>query len=400
MTAVIVAAVLSVHPTVDEAILLYENGDIPGAIGALEGIVHDSGLSLDELMRAWDRLGSAYYAMGSMEDATAAYLEILKIDVHYDLSPRANPRLRDLLDRVRSENMATAQVVSSPEGALIALDEELMGVTPIDLEGLLSGRTYTISVYAGGYESQTYTLLAQAGRDHSVSFLLEELPATIDLAAASADTSAASQTSALEEILGTPIALQGGPDEAAQSATTADLVNFLTTSGGGFDMAALASSGALSSQRASSGIAGSERLENFTVGSGTPVQVMTTADLSSMMAFSGTGGSMDASTGEGDIPGSSRTGEEIMEVLAEKRGSVTFIYNKHLRSDPMLMGTVLVEMVIEPSGRVSQVSIIESNTFNPAFEIELSRAIGTWRFGAVDENESPLTVRYPFSFSQ
>ena len=89
-----------------------------------------------------------------------------------------------------------------------------------------------------------------------------------------------------------------------------------------------------------------------------------------------------------------------MGVLAEKRSSVTFIYNKHLRNDPMLMGTVTVEMVIEPSGRVSRVNIINSNTYNPAFELELARTIETWRFGAVDENEGALTVQYPFTFSQ
>jgi TonB family protein len=89
-----------------------------------------------------------------------------------------------------------------------------------------------------------------------------------------------------------------------------------------------------------------------------------------------------------------------MEVLNEKRTAVSFIYNKHLRSDPMLMGTVLIEMVIEPSGRVSGVRILGSNTYNPAFELELARTIETWRFGAVDEDEEPLVVQYPFNFSQ
>lgn len=377
-----------VQTTVDEAITLYESGDIPGAIAALEDLVHSSDLSYDEQLRAWDRLGSSYYAMGDTENASIAYLELLKLDVHYDLSPRANPRLRDLLGRVRSENMAEAVVVSSPEGALITLDNQLMGVTPISLDGLLAGREYEIGIFANGYQTQNYTLTAQAGTTHEVSFsLVQALPADVALLSPP-------DTSAVEG----PVEVASGQAAAGQS-STADLVNLLT-SGGSIDMAALASSGALTSQRSSTGIAGAERLTNQSISTGIPVEVMSGSDIQSLMAFSDTGVTQVDPASESSIPGSSRSGEEIMAVLTEQRSSVTFIYNKHLRNDPMLMGTVTVEMVIEPSGRVSRVSIIDSNTYNPAFEVELARTIETWRFGAVDENEGSLTVQYPFTFSQ
>ncbi|NLP06154.1 TonB family protein, partial [Candidatus Fermentibacteria bacterium] len=346
-----------------------------------------------------------------------AYLQILMLDVHYDLSPRANPRLRELLGQVREENMATAVVQSSPEGAFVTLSGEFLGVTPMVLDGLLAGESYEVSAFANGYQAQTITLHAVAGTMHEVDFQLVELPATVNIAGQGPDTtgtvqiaSGGSQDSGQPDIagiLGPQISMSGqgsGPSAGgggasqAQTMSTADLVNILS-SGGGFDMAALASSGALSSQRpAVDSLAGSHRVLNPSVSSGVPVPVVDGAELASLMVFSETA-SQQGSSSE-PLPGSSRSSEEIMEVLAEKRPEITFIYNKHLRSDPMLMGTVMVEMVIEPSGRVSRVDILESTTYNPAFELELAQAIETWRFGAVDSAEDPLTVLYPFSFSQ
>lgn len=393
-TGILLLGLSLVGVSVDEAIALYENGDIPGAIDALEEIVAAPDLSFDERLRAWDRLGSAYFAMGRSDDAGMAYLELLKLDVHYDLSPRANPRLRSLLGTVRDGNMAQAEITSFPDGALVTLDGELMGVTPITLDGLLAGEEYEVSVYSSGFADATRTLVAQAGQSHPMSFSLT--PSLEIVAALAPDSSVAAQVD-LAAILGS-----GGTGPATQGAapaTTADLVNILT-SGGGFDMAALAGSGALSSQRASTGIAGAERFDDIQLVSGTDAQAQSSADPVSTMVFSGAGLSGTGAMSAGEAPGSSRTGDEIMEVLTEKRGAVSFIYNKHLRNDPMLMGTVLIEMVIEPSGRVSSVNILGSNTYNPAFELELARTIETWRFGAVDEDEDPLTVQYPFTFSQ
>ncbi len=394
ITTGLLLAMSLVGVSVDEAIALYENGDIPGAIDALEEIVAAPDLSFDERLRAWDRLGSAYFAMGRSDDAGMAYLELLKLDVHYDLSPRANPRLRALLGTVRDGNMAQAEITSFPDGALVTLDGELMGVTPITLDGLLAGEEYEVSVYSSGFADATRTLLAQAGQSHPMSFSL--IPSLGSVASTAPDSVVAAQVD-LAAILGSGDT--GPATQGATPATTADLVNILT-SGGGFDMAALAGSGALSSQRASTGIAGAERFDDIQLVSGTDAQAQSSADPVSTMVFSGAGLSGTGAMSAGEAPGSSRTGDEIMEVLTEKRGAVSFIYNKHLRSDPMLMGTVLIEMVIEPSGRVSSVNILGSNTYNPAFELELARTIETWRFGAVDEDEDPLTVQYPFTFSQ
>ena len=218
---------------VDQAIDLYEMGDIPGAISALEVLLDEGGLSYDERLRAWDRLGSAYYAMGETSLAEEAYLNLLSLDTHYDLPPTANPRLRDLLGSVREDNVASVEITSVPQGALVTVDGELMGVTPLNLRDLLNGQSYEIGVYAEGYAPDFRTLSPGTGSSIlEVSFALSEM---------SADSGAA-------------LAMT----EGVQEGSSAELVNVITSSQGTIDFEALAGSGALRSNRDSNPMAGSQ----------------------------------------------------------------------------------------------------------------------------------------------
>ena len=366
------ALVLAAGMDVDQAIDLYEMGDIPGAISALEVLLDEGGLSYDERLRAWDRLGSAYYAMGETSLAEEAYLNLLSLDTHYDLPPTANPRLRDLLGSVREDNVASVEITSVPQGALVTVDGELMGVTPLNLRDLLNGQSYEIGVYAEGYAPDFRTLSPGTGSSIlEVSFALSEM---------SADSGAA-------------LAMT----EGVQEGSSAELVNVITSSQGTIDFEALAGSGALRSNRDSNPMAGSQAGTAGLEEAGGSGPVFTRQDLEQSMVFTDVSSSTCGPEGGGPTV-NSRSSDEIMQVLTQNRSQITHVYNKHLRNDPLLNGTVEVEMVIEPSGRVSSVRISNSNTYNPAFELELARTVETWRFGAVDENEGPLTVKYPFNF--
>ena len=371
---------------VDEAIDLYEWGDIPGAIVALEELVQGETLSFDEKLRAYDRLGSAYYAMGQTEEAREAYLDLLALDSHYDLSPLANPRLRDLLGEVRITSLATATIQSSPEGALVTLNGELLGVTPISVDGLLGGSSYEIVVYSSGYLSESSTLAAQPGEHHEISFALLAQATSPDSAAVSVAHAGSDGA---------------GDGQDGTSFATTDLVNMITSTESSLDIEALSDQGAFQSYRESTlQLAGSERIPQADIDDLAMSSINDASDAAGLMVFADTESEDPTAISGGQTgSGSSRDPEEVMAVLAEQQGSVTFIYNKHLRTDPLLAGTVVVEMVIQPSGRVSDVSILESNTYNPAFELELAREIQNWRFGAVDENEGPLVVVRPFNFS-
>ncbi len=415
--------------TVDEAIELYNMGDSPGAIVALERMISQGSLSFDEELRAWDRLGSSYYAMGNNAAASTAYEELLRLDVYYDLSPRANPRLQTLLDSVRDSIMASAMVRSEPAGAFVTLDGQLMGVTPIMLDGLLGGNEYEVDVYQVGYTTEYYNLNALPGFSHMLQFDLDIIPdqASVAVANAGSSTIPDSQINSQEateenqgsvgnlrpdEMVSSPLETtqvagtsSGNPDQqvidssetSAQSPqNTADLLAMLS-GGGGIDMAALNSSGNLTAGGGSSiGLAGSTGGRSGGVSSGVAAQAEALGR--EIMVFSDIS-SLSTPTVSGSESYSSRSAQEIAELVAEKRGTVMYVYNKHLRTDPLLMGRVEVAMIVHPSGRVSDVEIVTSNMYNQAFELELISSIQQWRFGSVSSSEGPLPIQLPFSFS-
>ena len=440
--------------TVDEAIELYNMGDSPGAIIALEQMISLGSLSFDEELRAWDRLGSSYYAVGNSVAAGNAYTELLRLDVYYDLSPRANPRLQALLDSVRDSIMASAMVRSEPAGAFVTLDGQLMGVTPIMLDGLLGGNEYDVDVYQVGYVTEYFTLNAQPGFSHMLQFDLNIMPDQGSIAVADAGSSLnpenqsgtvgnlnsdelivspfeteGTTTQAADELIASPfetngqtnptqdelipspfeeqgtVASSGSQDQQLvgsevitqpQPQSTADLIAMLS-GGGGIDMAALNSTGALTSGAGSNiGLAGSSGGRSGEVSSGVAAQAEALGR--EIMVFSDIS-NMNTPTATGSENYSSRTAEEIAELVAEKRGTVMYVYNKHLRTDPLLMGRVDVAMIVHPSGRVSDVEIVSSNMYNQSFELELITSIEQWRFGSVSSSEGPLPIQLPFSFS-
>jgi TonB family protein len=403
--------------TVDQAIELYEMGDIPGAIVALEQMLSGGSLPFDEELRAWDRLGSSYFAMGNINAARTAYLELLHLDVYYDLSTRANPRLQELLDSVRDSNMASAMVRSEPAGAFVTLDGQLMGVTPIMLDGLVGGQNYEVDVYQVGYNTEFHTLSAQPGFSHMLQFDLDVISDLTQVSVAGAGSTASGESQSgtgsgqteqtgaggnqsPDELLVSPLETSGAggtlqsPIAPAQS--TADLLAMLS-GGGGIDMTAISSSGSFASESSESiGLAGSTGGRSGVVSSGVAAQAEALGR--EIMVFSDVS-SLTPPTATGSDSYSSRSAEEISELVAEKRGQVMYVYNKHLRADPLLVGRVDVALIIQPSGRVSDVEIVSSNMYNQAFELELIRTIETWRFGSVSENEGPLPIQLPFNFS-
>jgi TonB family protein len=402
-----VCVLLSVS-TVDEAIELYEMGDIPGAIVALEAMLDRGSLSFDEELRAWDRLGSSYFAMGNTSAASEAYSRLLRLDVYYDFSPRANPRLQTLLDDVRNRTMASAMVRSEPAGAFVTLDGQIMGVTPIMLDGLMGGNSYSVDVYQVGYSAEYYTLLAQPGSNHMLEFTLSVLPDPSTASVASGDQTEAQAGSSAglrpDEMVTSPFESSQSAADAGSVATaashqagsTAELIAMLS-GGGGIDVSSLNSTAGFSTESHEAvGLAGSSGRTGEVISSGIAAQaealgreIMVFSDLSDMAA--------PTATGSGSY--SSRSAEEIAELVAGKRSQVMYIYNKHLRNDPLLMGRVEIALIVHPSGRVSDVEIVSSNMYSPAFELELARAVEQWRFGSVSENEGPLPIQLPFSFS-
>ena len=108
--------------TLDQAIELYLMGDMNGSIAALDALLAEGNLSLDEEIRAYHRLGAAYFGVGESAGMESAFYSLLQLDPYYDLGPRENPQLRRLLDNVRQESMSTVLVQGEPEEALVFMN--------------------------------------------------------------------------------------------------------------------------------------------------------------------------------------------------------------------------------------------------------------------------------------
>ncbi|MCK4504042.1 MAG: energy transducer TonB [Candidatus Aegiribacteria sp.] len=400
----------------DQAIELYLMGDMNGSITALEILLEEEDLSLDEEIRAYHRLGAAYYGIGEPQKTESAFLNVLLLDPYYDLGPWENPALRQLLDHVRQESLATVLIQGEPEGALVFMNGDYVGTAPYIQDNLIGGQTYSFAILAEGYNSDVLSCETLPGQLHTIIYNMslissetevafldttttefhpDLIPEVIeDISAGSSDLQEESGQSSTEETTNASSVVDIG------SINTDQLTELLQ---GGIQMTSLGNIGPLTSvvasQTESSGNLELDR--NPTLFENTNQTIETTSESQARMVFS------DINLGNESIlqtaPGStysSRTSTEIMEVLTSKSSSLAFIYNKHLRADPILAGTVLIEMIVQPSGRVSDVSILESTTYNPAFDLELAAAVGTWRFGAVDADEGPLPVVYPFNFSR
>lgn len=400
----------------DQAIELYLMGDMNGSITALEILLEEEDLSLDEEIRAYHRLGAAYYGIGEPQNTESAFLNVLLLDPYYDLGPWENPALRQLLDLVRQESLATVLIQGEPDGALVFMNGDYVGTAPYIQDNLIGGQTYSFAILAEGYNPDVLSCETLPGQLHTIIYDMTLVSSETEVAFL--DTTATGPhpdlipevieemeggTSDLQEVSGqssTEETTNASSVESVGSIYTDQLTELLQ---GGIQMTSLGNIGPLTSgslsQTEPSDNQDIER--NPTLFENTNQTIETTAESQARMVFS------DINLGDDNIlqtePGSiysSRTSTEIMEVLASKSSSLAFIYTKHLRADPILAGTVLIEMIVQPSGRVSNVSILESTTYNPAFDLELAAAVGTWRFGAVDADEGPLPVIYPFNFSR
>ncbi len=94
---------------------------------------------------------------------------------------------------------------------------------------------------------------------------------------------------------------------------------------------------------------------------------------------------------------SPRSYESIAQVVESYKGGVSFLYNKSLRDNPTLRGTVTVEFIIAGSGEVIDCRVVSSSMKNVPFEEALIKRILQWKFPAVSAGD--VTIVYPLIFS-
>jgi len=93
---------------------------------------------------------------------------------------------------------------------------------------------------------------------------------------------------------------------------------------------------------------------------------------------------------------SARSDEAIRKVMDRNKGAIFAIYNRALRRNPALQGKVTVSMVIEPSGKISDIQLVSSELNDLSLEKKLLARIRMILFGAEDVIRT--TLNYSFDF--
>ena len=93
---------------------------------------------------------------------------------------------------------------------------------------------------------------------------------------------------------------------------------------------------------------------------------------------------------------SGRSSEAVRRVMDANKGAIFAVYNRALRKDPTLAGKVLFKMVIEPSGKITSLSLLSSELADTALVKKILSRIRLINFGA-DAVET-TEVNYSFDF--
>lgn len=98
----------------------------------------------------------------------------------------------------------------------------------------------------------------------------------------------------------------------------------------------------------------------------------------------------------GDATGTGRSEAEIRRVLEANKSSLYTLYSRALRSNPLLKGKVVFELVISPDGNLTEVRIVRSELGDSKLERQLTLRLRSVNFGAADvaPTRSTWTVEF------
>jgi len=91
-----------------------------------------------------------------------------------------------------------------------------------------------------------------------------------------------------------------------------------------------------------------------------------------------------------------RSEEEIRKVMEQHKGAIYSIYNRALRQNAALQGKMVVKIVIDPSGRIVEASLVSSELGDKDLESKILQRIRLISFPA--SNVARTTINQTFDF--
>ncbi len=104
----------------------------------------------------------------------------------------------------------------------------------------------------------------------------------------------------------------------------------------------------------------------------------------------------NAQVAQSDNNPNGRTTESIRQVFDKNKGALYAIYRRALRQDPALQGKVTIDIVIEPDGGVSMITLVLSELDFAELESKLLARIKMINFSAQGLNS--IQLKYTFNF--
>jgi TonB family protein len=98
----------------------------------------------------------------------------------------------------------------------------------------------------------------------------------------------------------------------------------------------------------------------------------------------GAGGAVASDSKLGKDGKSRRTDENINKGIDRYAARLNVLYQRALRDDPTMQGTVTVKMTVAPDGSVSDASIVSSQLNNPELEAKVLALVKGFNFGAAN----------------
>jgi protein TonB len=101
-------------------------------------------------------------------------------------------------------------------------------------------------------------------------------------------------------------------------------------------------------------------------------------------------------SGNGTPSAGGRSDDAIRRIMDENKGAIFALYNRALRKDPLLEGKVVFEMVIDPSGQITELNLLSSDLVDDVLTRKILSRIRLIRFG--EDDVLPTRVNYSFDF--
>jgi outer membrane biosynthesis protein TonB len=93
---------------------------------------------------------------------------------------------------------------------------------------------------------------------------------------------------------------------------------------------------------------------------------------------------------------SERSIEKVRKVFDANKGAIYAIYNRALRKNPDLLGKIVLELIIEPDGRVSDCRVVSTELNDKKMVAKLVRRVQLFDFG--ERDVAVTKISYPVHF--